>query len=274
MNPETARQSQHPPLDPLSPFERLSFRLTAALASRAVPLTEQGLRFISHPCVRLASYRMTKAHGLDRLTGLRPDQGILLLANHRSYFDLPLLCTLLRDYTPLRVPIFAPVRANFFFQNPLGLLINLSLAGGRMFPPIFREPGKRELNWWSLAFLAERLRRGNVMIGFHPEGTRNKNPDPYTPLPAHPGVGKLVMETWPVVIPAFLNGLSNNPLTNLRANLQRSDRAIAVFGEPVDLSPFRSLPNRMASHKKIADRLVESIYALGEEERRLRGEMT
>mgnify|MGYP001480307136 CR=1 FL=1 len=44
--------------------------------------------------------------------------------------------------------------------------------------------------------------RGNVaalpdqpgtVVGLHPEGTRGKGPDPYTFLPAQPGVGKLAL---------------------------------------------------------------------------------
>jgi hypothetical protein len=58
------------------------------------------------------------------------------------------------------------------------------------------------------------------------------------------------------------------------ANFQRKKRVLAVFGAPVDLSPFRGMSNRLASHKRIADRLLSVVYdELGAEERRIRSSM-
>jgi 1-acyl-sn-glycerol-3-phosphate acyltransferase len=117
------------------------------------------------------------------------------------------------------------------------------------------------------------MRAGNVLVGFHPEGTRNKNPDPYTPLPAQPGVGKVVMETWPTVVPAFINGMSSDIVADIKANFTGERHAVAVFGAPIDLSPFKQMSNRLATHKRIADHLLEVVYGLGAEERRIREEL-
>jgi 1-acyl-sn-glycerol-3-phosphate acyltransferase len=136
-----------------------------------------------------------------------------------------------------------------------------------MFPPFFREPSKQAFNQWSLARTVEILRGGQCMVGFHPEGTRNRGPDPYTPLPAQPGVGKLIMDTWPIVVPAFINGLSNDIVADIRGNFSGTKKVVAVFGEPIDLAPFRGYGNRLASHKRIADAVLKIIYQLGEEER-------
>ena len=38
----------------------------------------------------------------------------------------------------------------------------------------------------------------------------------------------------------------------------------------MDLSAFKSLGNRLSSHKRIADALLKRIYELGEEERSFR----
>jgi hypothetical protein len=78
------------------------------------------------------------------------------------------------------------------------------------------------------------------------------------------------MESWPVIVPAFINGLSNDILADLRGNFDRSKRVVAVFGEPVDTTPFRTYGNRLASHKRIADTLLRVVYQLGEEERDFR----
>jgi 1-acyl-sn-glycerol-3-phosphate acyltransferase len=221
----------------------------------------------------LGSKHLVHVRGLERLSHLTPRDPILLVANHRSFFDLYMLALLLHRHTPLRQPVMCPVRADFFYQRPAGLAVNLLVGGGRMFPPFFREPSKSEFNKWALGRVAEELRRGSVLVGFHPEGTRNKGPDPYTPLPAQPGVGKLVMESWPVVVPAFINGMSSDILADIRANFTGERRAIAVFGAPVDLSPFRSQSNRLATHKRIADKLLSIIFQLAGEERVARAEL-
>ena len=78
------------------------------------------------------------------------------------------------------------------------------------------------------------------------------------------------MEAWPIVVPAFIHGLSNDILADVRGNFDGTKRVVAVFGEPIDLSPFKKIGNRLASHKRIADALLKRIYELGEEERRYR----
>jgi 1-acyl-sn-glycerol-3-phosphate acyltransferase len=205
--------------------------------------------------------------GLERLRGLKYQDGILLVSNHRSFFDLYMLTVLLHRHTALRQPVLCPVRADFFYQQLGGMLVNLFVGGGRMFPPFFREQSKQDFNKWALQRVVEELKKGRILVGFHPEGTRNKNPDPYTPLPAQPGVGKLVMDTWPVVVPAFIQGLSNDIVADVRGNFLGTKQVVAVFGEPIDLTPFRAYGNRLASHKRIADALLKKIYELGDEER-------
>jgi 1-acyl-sn-glycerol-3-phosphate acyltransferase len=163
-----------------------------------------------------------------------------------------------------------PVRADFFYQRLDGFLVNVLVGGGRMFPPFFREQSKQGFNRWALDRLAGELRQGRVLVGFHPEGRRNKNESPYDPLPAQPGVGKLVMESWPIIVPAFINGLSNDIVADIAGNLRGTKRVVAVFGEPIDTAPFKKMGNRLASHKRIADALLERVYALGEEEKIIR----
>lgn len=256
-----------PPIELLTPFERESFRFIDWLVRKQVRLTELYNHSLGLGYITAGSGQMVKVRGLERLAGLTPDDGILLVSNHRSFFDLYELTVALYRHTPLQQPIVCPVRSTFFYESPLGMLVNLAASGGRMYPPFFRDPSKQRFNHWSLARTAEILRAGRVLVGFHPEGTRNRNPDPYTPLPAHPGVGKLVMESWPIVVPAFIHGMTQDFFGDIRANFTGERYAVAVFGEPIDLTPFRGMSNRLATHKRIADHLLERIYALGEEER-------
>lgn len=271
--PPTDDQPDHdeaPPLALLRPFERTAFRAMDFLHRRALPVTELWLRTIGAGWMTVGSRNMMHPVGLERLRGLSYDDGILLVSNHRSFFDLYMLMLLLHRHTPLRQPVLCPVRADFFYQRAAGVLVNLVIGGGRMFPPFFREPSKAEFNKWALERVVEELHKGRVLVGFHPEGTRNKNADVYTPLPAQPGVGKLVMDAWPIVVPAFINGLSNDIIADVRGNFARTKRVVAVFGEPIDLTPFKKMGNRLSSHKRIADALLKRIYELGEEERRCR----
>jgi 1-acyl-sn-glycerol-3-phosphate acyltransferase len=260
-----------PPIEQLAPFERAAFQAMDLLHRRARPWTERWLRSVSARWMTLGSQHMMRAVGLERLAALRPTDGILLVANHRSFFDLYMLAVLLHRHTDLRQPVLCPVRADFFYRRPLGVAVNLLVGGGRMFPPFFREPEKQGFNKWALSRVADELQQGSVLVGFHPEGRRNTNADPYVPLPAQPGVGRVVTEAWPIVVPAFINGLSNDFLGDLRGNFDGSRRVVAVFGDPVDTTPYRALGNRLSSHKRIADDLLKRIYALSEEERAVRG---
>jgi 1-acyl-sn-glycerol-3-phosphate acyltransferase len=257
----------------LTPWERFSFRVMDALQRHARPLTERYLRTVSAGWMTLGSRQMMIPFGLERLSGLKFDDGILLVSNHRSFFDMYMLTVLLHRFTPLRQPVLCPVRADYFYTRPDGLLVNLLMGGGRMFPPFFRDPSKAPFNKWALERVVGELKRGQVLVGYHPEGTRNKNPDPYTPLPAQPGAGKLVMDAWPIVVPAFIHGLSNDIVADLAGNFRGTKRVVAVFGEPMDLTPWKQMSNRLASHKRIADALNQRIYQLGEEERAIRARL-
>ena len=262
-----------PPLALLSPFERASFRLIDSLWRRHRRWTELYNKTIGVGYVLGGSGKMLQVRGLERLRHLRPTDGILLVSNHRSFFDLYELIATLYQRTDLKQPALCPVRANFFYERPLGVAVNLLAGGGRMYPPFFRESSKVEFNKWSLGYTSEMLREGSVVVGFHPEGTRNKNPDPYTPLPAQRGVGKLVMDSWPIVVPAFINGMTQNILSDIRANFTGERFAVAVFGEPIDLGRFRHMSSRLTAHKRVADHLLEAVYRLGEEEKIVRAEI-
>ena len=241
-----------------------------ALQTRALPVTEAWLRTVTVGWMTAGSRQMLHPVGLERLRGLRRDDGILLVSNHRTFSDLYMLLVVLHRFTELRQPALCPVRADFFYQRPLGVAVNLLVGAGRMFPPFFREPSKQPFNRWALGRLSEVLRQGEVVVGFHPEGRRNRNADPYEPLPAQPGVGKLIMETWPIIVPAFINGLTNNIASDIWDNVRGRRRVVAVFGEPVDLAPFRGLGDRLSSHKRIADAVLARIYGLADEERAYR----
>jgi 1-acyl-sn-glycerol-3-phosphate acyltransferase len=259
-----------PPFEVLTPFERLAFRLMRFWnlgAGKGAALVWQ--RLVITPLVGYFVGRRLRVHGLERLADVPPDAAILLVSNHRTFFDLWVLGRVLQSDARLRRRPSFPVRANFFYESPLGLLICMIVSGGTMFPPFFRSAEKMPFNKASLALLIDKLRRPGHLVGFHPEGTRNRSDDPYDLLPAQPGAGELALKARPVVVPAFISGMTNSALSELWANLQAQRPIVAVFGAPVDLSAFPA-ETRLSHHKRCADLFNERIAALGAEERALR----
>jgi len=215
---------------------------------------------------------------LDDLIALRPDRGVMLVSNHRSFFDQ--YCMLLACYMG-RVSwakrLFFPVRSNFFYDQPLGVVINAAIAGGAMYPPIYRQAERRALNDEALEKMVELLRSPGNVLGMHPEGTRGKGDDPYKLLPAQPGVGKVALVGAPIVVPAFILGLGNNIAKDIQRNFtagaRREHAVITVFGPPIDYADFLAEKPRPTLYKKTADRFMAAIKQLAERERALRAEV-
>src|ERR1041384_4377977 len=248
---------------PLSRIERLAIRF-AELANedpRGKWLQTRFLRGVSYVWVRAGIARRMFVEGLDDLVALRPDTGVMLVSNHRSFFDqYVLLLACYMGPVPWAKRLYFPVRSNFFYDQPLGLLVNAAVAGGAMYPPIYRQSERRALNDESLDRMVDIVRRPGNVLGMHPEGTRGKGPDPYKFLPAQPGVAKLALIAQPTVIPAFIHGLGNSALDDIRFNFsseaRRSRAIVTVFGPPVDYRDLCAEKPRPTLYKKCADRFM------------------
>src|SRR5690606_26966290 len=111
-------------------------------------------------------------------------------------------------------------------------------------------------------------------VGLHPEGTRNKGDDPYALLPAQPGIGQIVLQSRPMVIPVFINGPTNDFVKSVRESykpgVRRDNPCIVTFGEPVDYSDLTASKPRAALYKRCADRIRDGIVACGEREKEIR----
>jgi 1-acyl-sn-glycerol-3-phosphate acyltransferase len=165
------------------------------------------------------------------------------------------------------------VREAFFYDHPLGPFVNFAMSGMRMFPPVMRAPEKRGFNNYVLARCIEELNREDIgtVLGMHPEGTRNKGPDPYAFLPAQPGVGRIALgATRAKVIPVFVLGMAQSIPGELKMNWGSPDEhpVDMYFGEPIDFSDLRPKANRLTTQKRAADRCLEAIRELGERQRR------
>ena len=265
---------------PLSRIERFAVRF-AELANedpRGKWLQTQFLRGFSYVWVRAGIARRILVEGLESMLPLRPETGVLLVSNHRSFFDqYAMLLACYMGPVPWAKRLFFPVRSNFFYDQPLGIVVNAAVAGGAMYPPIYRQSERRALNDDALDRMVELVRKPGNVLGMHPEGTRGKGSDPYTFLPAQPGVGKLALLARPMVIPAFIHGLGNDIVDDIRANFSREARRaraiIAVFGPPVDYTDLLAEKPRPTLYKKCADRFMTAVATLATREQELRAEL-
>jgi 1-acyl-sn-glycerol-3-phosphate acyltransferase len=262
---------------PLSRIEKLAVKIGELTNEdpRGKWLQARFLRGISYPWVRAAIANRMFAEGVEDLMALRPATGVMFVSNHRSFFDQ--YCMLLACYMgPVAWAkyLFFPVRSNFFYDKPGGMFINAAIAGGAMYPPVFRQTERRRLNDEALDKMVDIVRRPGNVLGMHPEGTRGKGEDPYTFLPAQPGVGKLALVAQPVVIPAFILGLGNNIVHDVKLNFSKEARTkhavITVFGSPIDYGDLMAEKPRPALYKKTADRFMAEIKKLSEREKVIR----
>lgn len=220
--------------------------------------------------IHYATRNLVRVHGLERLPELDRQCSYVCVANHRSFFDLYVITSLLvRRGLPHRIAF--PVRAEFFYTNPLGLFVNAVMSFLAMYPPVFRDRRRAALNVTSLDELAYLIRRGGVFVGIHPEGTRKRDDDPYTFLPARRGVGRLIARTQATVLPVFIHGLLNDLPRQVLSNFDGTGKPVhVVFGAPIDFEDLLTTADSPRLHQALADRCLESIGALGREERRLR----
>lgn len=224
--------------------------------------------------IRLATKNLLHVHGLERMPRLDPAQSYICASNHRSFFDLYVVTAYL---VKLGMPhrLIFPVRSEFFYDHPLGGFVNGLMSFFAMYPPIFRDRSRASLNLVGLDELTCMLKRGGMFLGMHPEGTRKRDDDPYSFLPAQPGVGRVIHQARSAVIPVFVNGLINDLRRQVTSNFDGSGRPIhIVFGSPVEYGNLLDARGSPRVHRAIADRTLAAIAALGQEEKAFRGAAT
>jgi 1-acyl-sn-glycerol-3-phosphate acyltransferase len=228
-------------------------------------------RHIGSLWIYLATYNLMRVYGLENFENTDTDRPVLLVANHRSFFDMYTVSSVLFRQTRRPISLYFPVRARFFYDNPIGWLVNLLMGWFSMYPPFFREQGdaaKRYFDKYSLRRLTQlaSFGFGNV-IGFHPEGKRNLSDDPYSFLPAQPGIGKVIFAARPQVVPIFIAGLGNRLFQQVLGNWTGGEKIRIRFGQPIDLSDFYDRGDRIRTHKELADHLMKKIAELAEADR-------
>lgn len=221
--------------------------------------------------IQICTYNLMNVFGIENVENSSTEKPLLLVANHRSFFDMYTVSSVIFRRTKRPVTLYFPVRAKFFYTSPLGWFVNLVMGWWAMYPPFFREEKeaeKREFDKYSMRKLIRLASEGDgTVIGFHPEGKRNLSPDPYHFLPAQPGVGAVIRKAEPQVIPVFIAGLGNDLPKQVLGNWTGGEKVRIWFGPPVDLSAFYQKSDRLRTHKEIADFLMTKIAELGEADR-------
>lgn len=220
--------------------------------------------------MRFATWRLWNHSGIEHLKALNadpPPRGILLVSNHRSFFDMFVASTILYWTTGLVRQIYFPVRAKFFYESFTGIVVNWIFAGGAMWPPVFRDSRKAELNPIGLAQMAWVADKPGTLLGIHPEGSRGKGADPHFIQVARPGVGELVKRCHPdmLILPFFIGGLTNDFAYHVGCNIRGEigDGMRYNFGAPVRAGDF----DRNQDAQILADEILDLVRDLRDVDR-------
>lgn len=243
----------------LSAFRRLQFLYTTKILAFFIKQITKNRIFFEN---------------IEWMHEFHPEKGIVFAGNHRSFFDLIItmfgLCA--RKIAWPTCYSF-PVRSNFIYDNLLGILFNYFVTGGVMYPPLFREDHKKNLNQDALNRIVNYLSYPGAVIGMHPEGKRNKEPDPYTLSPAKPGIGQIILRSNPTVIPFFITGLTNSLSGCIKDNWKKNSKSnpiIIVYGNPMDYSQYTKIEKSEALYTRLSDHVLDEIKALIPKEKEIR----
>ena len=213
------------------------------------------------------SRRLT-LHGLENLKEYNTDSRVILISNHRTFFDFFVISWITFNKTSLPKRIFFPVRSTFFYTSWIGIPFCFFMGGYSMFPPIMRESSKRSFNHYALQRMVDELRTQGTLLGFHPEGTRNKSNDPHSLLPPKKGVGK-VYQNYPeaTVLPVYIRGITNNLAREFWCNwFSAKKHPIDVyFGTPPECPDLLKQENTPENHQMIAEHCMLSIQKLAQQ---------
>jgi 1-acyl-sn-glycerol-3-phosphate acyltransferase len=269
MSVESVTEPTQEELAVLSPMERFAFRVVHRMnKGRTKSFWTWCQRIFGAGWIHLSTYNLMRVYGLEQLEAADHSRPLLLVANHRSFFDMYTVSTVLFRRTHLVRALFFPVRGRFFYESPLGMLVNFVMGWWSMYPPIFAVNEKLLFDKFSIRRLAELCRRGEGhVIGFHPEGTRNKSSDPYSYLRAQPGVGKLIKDAEPQVFPVFIAGLGNSLARQVIGNWTGGEPIRLHFGPQIDFSELLQKKDHLRTYKEIADLTMQKIAALGDQDR-------
>jgi 1-acyl-sn-glycerol-3-phosphate acyltransferase len=212
--------------------------------------------------------RYTVVSGLEHLEAADHSRPILLLPNHRSYYDRYIVGSVLVSRLPWLRRIYFPVRGRYYYESFGGMVLNGTAAFWSMFPPLFATARHQAFDRYSVDLLASLCREGaGTLVGIHPEGGRNTDPDPYSLRKLQPGAGRIIHAAHPQVIPVFIGGLGNDIAPLFTRNWRAGPPVRIRCGATLDLESFYALPPKGSTYKSIVEFAMERVRELGEEDR-------
>jgi len=163
--------------------------------------------------------------------------GVLVAANHISGLDTVFIPAVVLDQHPGQM-IWAPAKEELF-RNPIL---------GALFRSWGAFPVKRGRDLRAGKQLGQLLRSEKVML--FPEGTRHKDGQLGK---GNRGVGKLIFDHRPTLIPTGLSGINHWHFPGLR------QVGRIRFGAPLDFSDLFQMPDSKETHLLIVERLMTAI---------------
>src|SRR5829696_1812446 len=156
-------------IEVLSLAERTGFRLVRLMNTPGwKPFWTFCQRHIGSLWIYLATYNLMNVFGIENLEATDPDRPVILAANHRSFFDMYTVSSVMFRRTKRPIKLYFPVRAKFFYDNPVGWFVNLVMGWWSMYPPFFREEGEAEKRTFDKFSVRELIRisssgRGHII---------------------------------------------------------------------------------------------------------------
>lgn len=163
--------------------------------------------------------------------------GVLLLSNHISAYDVMFLPTAVKTVCPLQM-VWAPAKEELFKNFFLGAVFS---SWGAF-------PVKRGRDVRAGKKLGELLQTEKVML--FPEGTRNKDGRLGK---GNRGVGKLIYEHQPVVIPVSLSGVNHWKVMGV------GQQGRIHFADPLDFSELLQLDDCKETHILMVEKVMAEI---------------
>jgi 1-acyl-sn-glycerol-3-phosphate acyltransferase len=166
--------------------------------------------------------------------------GVLIASNHISAHDTIFLPWAVIRTNPMQM-LWAPAKEELFVK-PFPRWLYSSWGAF---------PVRRGRDVRAGKLINELLQGQKVML--YPEGTRHKDG---VLGKGNRGVGKIIYDTRPAVIPTALIGLNRWKFPGI------GQEALIVFGAPVDFSDLLLLPDKKETHQLIVDRVMTAIAEL------------
>lgn len=173
-----------------------------------------------------------------------PSGGVLVASNHISAYETIFLPWAILRRHPFQM-VWAPAKEELF-ERPLSRLLYSSWGAF---------PVRRRRDVKANQVINELLKDQKVML--FPEGTRHRDGRLGK---GNRGVGKIIYDTRPTVIPTALVGLNHWGFPGF------GQPAMVVFGAPLDFSDLYELGDCKETHLLIVDRVMQAIAALLKEE--------